>query len=76
MLPERRRKADRDFESFSALELPIPLVQPGSLDRGRDHLSEIRQNCLIDAAEVTVVLVREFERSNGAAVKSREHSSD
>lgn len=72
----RTHRRDGRVALRCALVLPIPLVQPGSLDRGRDHLSEIRQNCLIDAAEVTVALVREFERSNGAAVKSREQGSE
>jgi hypothetical protein len=60
----------------SPLVLRIPLVQPGSLDCGRHHLSEIRQNRLINAVEVTVALVREFDRSDGAAVKSRERGRE
>jgi hypothetical protein len=36
----------------------------------------MRQNCLIDAAEVTVALAREFDRSDGAAVKSLERGRE
>lgn len=59
-----------------ALGLGIPLVQPGSLDRGRDHRSEIRKYCLIDAAEVTVTPERDFDRADGAAVKRCERDGE